>query len=233
MKKFIVFALTVMLISTGSYLKAQSHEEEALELKEKAAQLVTEIKALVMSREYAQVKAKVMEFVKAISGIQGRLQDIETDTLETVIEATGKHIAVLEDVYDRVPEEAKEAIALAIDVSKRGSEEAVNNLSARLRTEEAATLRSRPGFIDEDGDGVNDFSLRKWENRFYRGRNRMEHQYIWQNLNPVADLLQAGNMLGLSIRPEFSLDIGRNKDRRIPSLTLPTIPPIGPPKREK
>ena len=110
----------------GSYLKAQSQEEEALKLKEKAAELVTEIKTLIMIGEYTQVKAKVLEYAKAISGIQERLQDLETDTLEIVIEATTKHLEVLSEVYDSVPEEAKEAIALAIDVSKRGSEVSPN-----------------------------------------------------------------------------------------------------------
>jgi len=223
MKEFIVLALTVMLAASGSFLKAQS-QEEALKLKEKAAELVTEIRILILNEEYAQVKAKVMEFVKAMSGIQERLQDIDTDTLETVMGATTKHLEVLSEVYDRVPEEAKEAIALAIKVSKRGSEEAEKSLRERLR------LRSF-GFTDEDGDGVNDFSLAKWENRFYGVQKRMEHQYNWQNLNPVAGLLKAGNIPGLSLRPEFSLDIGRNKDRRKPPVTIPVTPPAGPPHK--
>ena len=229
MKKFIVFALTITLISMGSYLKAQSQEEEALKLKEKAAELVTEIKTLITEGKSAQVKAKVLEYAKAISGIQGRLQDLETDTLQTVIDATTKHLGVLNEVYDSVPEEAKEAIALAIEVSIRGSEEAEKNLRERSITQERATFRGF-GFTDEDGDGVNDFSLRKWENRFYGLQKRMEHQYNWQHLNPVAGLLKAGNIPGLSLRPEFSLDMGRNKDRRTPPVTPPVTPPKGPPK---
>jgi len=99
MKKFVVLALTAMLISTGSYLKAQS-QEEADKLKEKAAELVTEIKTLVLSGEYAQANAKVTEFAKVISGIQEILQDMETGTPETVIEATAKPLEVPREVYD-------------------------------------------------------------------------------------------------------------------------------------
>ena len=226
MKKIIVFALTVMLISMGSYLKA-SQEEEALKLKAKAAELVTEIKTLITEGKYAQVKATVLEYAKAISGIQERLQDLETDTLQAVIDATEKHIGVLEGVLELVPEgEAQKAIARAIEVSIRGSDEAVKNLRERSRTQERATLRGF-GFTDEDGDGVNDFSLIKWENRFYGLEKRMEHQYNWQHLNPVAGMLKAGNIPGLSLRPEFSLDLGRNKDRRTPPVTPPTGPPRG------
>lgn len=100
MKKFIVLALTAMLISTGSYLKAQYQDEEALKLKERAAELVTEIRTLIMNGENAQAKAKLMELVKTMSGIQERHQDIEAETLETVIEAIAKHLEVPIEAHD-------------------------------------------------------------------------------------------------------------------------------------
>jgi len=48
--------------------------------------------------------------------------------IEAVSGGTAKHIAVLESVLDKVPEEAREAIQHAIEVSKHGREVALSRL---------------------------------------------------------------------------------------------------------
>lgn len=52
-------------------------------------------------------------------------------TLITVHQATSKHLVVLNRVLAKVPEQAKSAIRHAIEVSQRGHQRAVENLSKR------------------------------------------------------------------------------------------------------
>ena len=57
------------------------------------------------------------------------------DVLSTVYEATLKHQAVLTDVYERVPEQAKEAIGRAMEQSMRGHEEAIEAIESQQQRE--------------------------------------------------------------------------------------------------
>jgi len=56
------------------------------------------------------------------------------ELLNTVSESTAKHQEILEATLDKVPDEAKEAILKAIEVSKRGQEQALREM-ATLREE--------------------------------------------------------------------------------------------------
>ncbi|WP_176233360.1 DUF5667 domain-containing protein [Candidatus Hakubella thermalkaliphila] len=61
---------------------------------------------------------------------------LDTDEVLTkVSEATLKHQAVLADVYERVPEQAKPAIQRAIEAGMRGYEEALKAISGQKREE--------------------------------------------------------------------------------------------------
>jgi hypothetical protein len=70
-----------------------------------------------------------------------------TEVQEKVLAATSTHQEVLQDVYDMVPEEAKEAIERAMEVSTRGKEEALQALNIALPPQ---AERARAG---KQGDG--------------------------------------------------------------------------------
>ena len=61
-------------------------------------------------------------------------QDMD-EVLGRVSEATSKHQGVLADVYERVPEQAQEAIQRAMEQSKRGQEEAIEAISSEQERE--------------------------------------------------------------------------------------------------
>ncbi len=61
-------------------------------------------------------------------------QDVD-DLLVRVSEATSKHQGVLLDVYEKVPEQAKEAIEKAMEQSMRGQEEAMEAISSEQERE--------------------------------------------------------------------------------------------------
>jgi hypothetical protein len=63
------------------------------------------------------------------------LHDEHEDVAEIVAEATYKHTSTLEELYDKVPDEAHQGIERALDASKRGHETALENLSERRREE--------------------------------------------------------------------------------------------------
>jgi hypothetical protein len=75
--------------------------------------------------EKALVKAK-----------EAKEKGLDVDELLVLVsEATSKHLSVLADVYERVPDEAKPAIEKAMEESKRGQEEALKAISGEKREE--------------------------------------------------------------------------------------------------
>lgn len=64
-----------------------------------------------------------------------------TDVVETVTEATSRHITVLKEILDIVPEQAKPAIRRAINVSSTGQEKAIDALQ-RVSPESAQQIES-------------------------------------------------------------------------------------------
>jgi hypothetical protein len=69
------------------------------------------------------------------------------EAFERVERATRKHGEVLADLYDRVPEQARPAIARAQEVSQRGRETALENLTqARERRAAERGQAGRPDF---------------------------------------------------------------------------------------
>ena len=70
-------------------------------------------------------------------GIHGGnvLHDEHEDVAEIVAEATYKHTSTLEELFDKVPDEAHQGIERALDASQRGHETALENLSKERREE--------------------------------------------------------------------------------------------------
>lgn len=126
-------------------------QEEALRrlgevIPERSAELYFEIgeKRLMEAREKArETKAGeatelVEEYEDKISKSQEMIEKAEdagrnvTEVVERVSVATSTHLLVLQEVYDRVPEEAKEAIERAMNVSAKGQEEALKALEKEM-----------------------------------------------------------------------------------------------------
>ena len=63
------------------------------------------------------------------------LHDEHEDVAEIVAEATYKHTSTLEELYDKVPDQAHKGIERALEASKRGHETALANLSKERREE--------------------------------------------------------------------------------------------------
>jgi len=102
------------------YLKfAERRLSESLEILEE-----DEVKAKELLEEYEENLEKGNE----ISRIAQQVGKNITKVAELVAVATSIHTDVLESVLERVPEQAKPSIQRAITSSKRGNEEALNNL---------------------------------------------------------------------------------------------------------
>lgn len=81
---------------------------------------------------------------------EARTKGKDTDAiLEKIAEATVRHQAVLATVYERVPEQAKEAIQRAMEKSARGHETALSAVSGEKQEE----VRNRVEQETEDVEG--------------------------------------------------------------------------------
>lgn len=97
--------------------------------------------------EYNRKANKALEMLEKARAM-GR--DV-TEVQERVLAATSAHQEVLQDVYERVPEEAKEAIETAINISMRGQEEALKalNISLPPQAERAKAGKQKDGGKEE------------------------------------------------------------------------------------
>lgn len=74
---------------------------------------------------------------KLESGLHDRnvLHDEHEDVAEVVAEATSKHMSTLKDLYEKVPPQGQAGIDRAYEVSQRGHDTALENLSEDRREE--------------------------------------------------------------------------------------------------
>jgi hypothetical protein len=99
-----------------------------------AEERLAEIKMMVSKGKPEFVEDLVKDYEEAINGMLEEIKRAQTqgrnidDALETVEMATKKHIEVLRDILGKVPEQAKSAIAHAIDVSQHGRNQAMQML---------------------------------------------------------------------------------------------------------
>jgi len=85
-------------------------------------------KALKKYHEYLNQSLKEAEKAKE----QGKNVD---EVLAIVAEATQKHLIVLEGVYEKVPEQAKDAVSSAMNESNKGQENALSAISGEKKKE--------------------------------------------------------------------------------------------------
>lgn len=81
-------------------------------------------------------------------------KDME-EVMATVAEATFRHMAVLTERLEQVPEQAQEAIARAIEASSRGNEESLNALSGEKKQQIIEEAKGKiPDFEEKIPEGV-------------------------------------------------------------------------------
>lgn len=88
---------------------------------------------------------------------EARTKGLDIDeVLVKVAEATLKHQAVLADVYERVPEQAKSAIERAMQASMRGHEEALKAVSGQKLEEVMEQVEQRRQEVEQKLEGLRD-----------------------------------------------------------------------------
>ena len=117
---------------------ARENPERAIEINLKAAEArLNRAKAKAEEGETAEVEEALEEFERLnkfgeeISEIAQGLGKDTTTVEQLVAKATSIHLKVLAEVYEKVPEQAKEAIERAMSVSVRGHERAVEALKEK------------------------------------------------------------------------------------------------------
>ena len=121
--------------------KAKLHLQFAGERLAEANEMVKRGKPEFVQDLMKDHEEEMNETEKKVEGLRGLGRNI-TALVEHVSNVTYKHILVLEEVLEKVPEQAKPAIERAINVSLKGHETAIIRLSENL-PEKAAEFRMR------------------------------------------------------------------------------------------
>lgn len=88
---------------------------------------------------------------------EAKAKGLDTDeVLVKVAEATLKHQAVLADIYEKVPEQAKLAIERAMQAGMRGHEEALKAVSGQKREEVIERVEQKRQEIEQRLEGLRD-----------------------------------------------------------------------------
>jgi hypothetical protein len=110
-----------------------------------ATERVVEAKAVIDKGKTKAAQTAIERYQEQLGKALARAEKAQmkglsvSEITETVAKATAKHLSVLEEVLERVPEQAKPAILRAREVSVTGQAKALENL-AKERPERAATL---------------------------------------------------------------------------------------------
>ncbi len=121
--------------------KAKLHLQFAGERLAEANEMVRRGKPEFIQDLMKEHEAEINQTENEVEGLRVLGRNI-TALVEHVSNVTYKHILVLEEVLEKVPEQAKPAIAKAINVSLKGHETAIIRLSENL-PEKAAEFRMR------------------------------------------------------------------------------------------
>lgn len=120
---------------------------------EYANERVAEMKALQdtgdLKKDYAEkLKNAYQKLTENVSGEEQKIKSEGKDVAELVKkmeDISSRHADVLRKVLDKVPEEAKDAIEHALEVSKRGHEQAIESIQKEV---EGGTIKEEE--LDED-----------------------------------------------------------------------------------
>lgn len=103
-----------------------------------------------------KVRERVDEYTREINKTQELIEDAKqkgmnvTEFEGKVANDTSRHLTVLKEVHDRVPEHAKESISHAMNVSARGQKMALENMK-----------NNNPGMVEEIEKNIPDFAKGK------------------------------------------------------------------------
>jgi len=125
---------------------AEVRLSEAKALVEKGKQDIAE-KAVLRYQD--QLEAALTKAAEA------KAKGLDTDeVLAKVAEATLKHQEVLAEVYEKVPEQAKETIQRAMEVGMRGHEEALQAISGKKREEVMEKVEEKRQEVEQKFEGL-------------------------------------------------------------------------------
>ena len=165
---FYGFVTTFEKINLFFTFSPEKKAEKALKYAEKR---LAEAEAVAGDENSEAVKTAISGYEKNIALAAQASKKVKDETkaenlFNLIAENTSKHQEVLADVLTKVPEEAKEAIAKAIEASKKGQEEALKQV-AELRGEveklkqEVADLKAKD---EERGKIIEELSKQKPKN---------------------------------------------------------------------
>ena len=80
-----------------------------------------------MIEEYGERMGEASRTAEIARGLGNNTTDVE----QVIAEATSKHLEILGEVYDKVPEQARKSIEKAMSVSVNGREKAVEALKEK------------------------------------------------------------------------------------------------------
>ena len=145
-------------------------EKKAQKAMEYAEEKLAEAEAVANENNPKAVATAMANYQKDVSLATNESKIIEDKTkaenlLSTIADNTSKHQEVLAEVLNKVPDEAKEAITKAIEVSKKGQEEAMKQI-AELKKEVSELkqeikklekkLKDEEGKLENNGDRKKD-----------------------------------------------------------------------------
>jgi hypothetical protein len=99
------------------------------------------------------VKERVREYANEMNNTQELIKKANTENMnitaleEKVANATSKHLTVLKNVHDKVPESAKSAIKHAMNASVRGQKKALENLQDKNPEKAEMIKKNIPDFV--------------------------------------------------------------------------------------
>lgn len=141
-------------------------EKKAQKAKYYAEEKLAEVRAMIEEKKTEKLQKSLDKYQNYLDQAVAKAEeakkqgkDVE-ELLATVAEATQKHLLVLAGVYEKVPEQAKEAIQNAMEKSSQGQKNALEAISGEKKKEtekkvkeikEKYQLKEKPiDFQDED-----------------------------------------------------------------------------------
>jgi len=114
----------------GDLKKAERHAVLAAERLAEAKAVVEKGKPEFVEKTLARYENQLNNSIARAKKAQAKDQNVE-EVMTRVGEATSKHLEILAQVYEKVPEQAKSAIESAMKASLKGHEKAVEVLKAK------------------------------------------------------------------------------------------------------
>ena len=133
----------------GDLKKAERHAALAAERLAEAQAIAGKGKPELTEKTLARYEMQLQNSIARAEKAQTKGQNTE-EVMTRVGQATSKHLEVLAEVYEKVPEQAKPAIENAMEASLKGHEKAVETLKAKDALGEIAEEISLPAKVPQE-----------------------------------------------------------------------------------